>query len=173
MADYLELIDVGKPIRGMRDISLFALANMGTIIWPVAMDSYQKEKSRQESIKRRKLLEDAQNGDEEAMESLTMDDIDIYAMLSRRVMNEDILSIVDTCFMPYGIESDVYYIIGNILDVRLTINTRTSEKIYLMRISCNDIIFPLAVNAATLTGEPMVGMRFKGSIWLQGKIRIR
>ena len=46
----------------------------------------------------------AREGDEEAMESLTLEDIDTYSMISKRIMTEDILSIVDTYFMPYGID---------------------------------------------------------------------
>ena len=45
-----------------------------------------------------------------AIENLTLEDIDTYSMLSRRIANEDILSIVDSYFMPYGIESDQYSI---------------------------------------------------------------
>ena len=33
---------------------------------------------------------------------------DLYSSITRRIQNEDILSIVTTYFMPYGIESDQY-----------------------------------------------------------------
>ena len=42
------------------------------------------------------------------MESLTMEDIDIYTMISRRIRHEDVYSIVDSYLMPYGIECDQY-----------------------------------------------------------------
>ena len=54
----------------------------------------------------------AKNGDEEAMESLTIEDMDTYSMISQRVENEDVYSIVDSYFMPYGMECDLYNIHG-------------------------------------------------------------
>ena len=41
----------------------------------------------------------AKNGDEEAMESLTIEDMDTYSMISKRVENEDVYSIVDSYFI--------------------------------------------------------------------------
>ena len=58
------------------------------------------------------------DGDEDAIENLTLEDMDTYSMLSRRIAYEDVLSIVDTCFMPYGVESDQYSVIGEILDYK-------------------------------------------------------
>ena len=56
--------------------------------------------------------------DQSAIETLTLDDIDMYSQVSKRLANEDIFSIVDTYFMPYGIECDLYSIMGEILAVR-------------------------------------------------------
>lgn len=85
-------------------------------------------------------------------------------------MNEDILSIVDTYFMPYGIESDQYAILGEILTTSLIKNSRTEEDIYVLTINCNDLIFDLCINKKDLMGEPAPGRRFKGNIWMQGHI---
>ncbi len=49
---------------------------------------------------------------EEAMENLTMDDMDTYAMISRRIANERYFFYVDTYFMPYGMECDRYNVMG-------------------------------------------------------------
>lgn len=45
---------------------------------------------------RKQLIAEARDGDEGAMESLTMEDIDLYSSITRRIQNEDILSIVTT-----------------------------------------------------------------------------
>ena len=58
------------------------------------------------------LLNAARSGDQTAIETLTLDDIDMYSQVSRRLANEDVFSIVDTYFMPYGIECDLYSIMG-------------------------------------------------------------
>ena len=34
------------------------------------------------------------------MESLTMEDMDTYSMISQRIVTDDILTIVDSYFMP-------------------------------------------------------------------------
>ena len=119
---------------------------------------------------RKQLIAEARDGDESAMESLTMEDIDIYSSISRRIQNEDIFSIVTTYFMPYGIESDQYSVMGDIIDLSEEKNFITNEKIYCIKLSCNDIIFSVCINENDLIGEPMVGRRFKGNIWMQGSI---
>lgn len=117
---------------------------------------------------RTNLIEAARNGDEEAMESLTMEDMDTYSMISQRIVTDDILTIVDSYFMPYGIECDQYNVLGEILDIMKFKNILTGEEICQMTIESNDMQFDVCINSKDLLGEPAVGRRFKGTIWLQG-----
>ena len=39
-----------------------------------------------------------------------------------------------------------------------------------MTLNCNDLIFEMCINQEDLYGEPAVGRRFKGMIWMQGYI---
>lgn len=71
-------------------------------------------------------------GDEEAIEKLTLEDIDMYSMVSQRLLQEDVFSIVDTFFMPYGMECDQYQILGIIKQVNKVKNLYTGEAIYQM-----------------------------------------
>ena len=128
----------------------------------------QAEDLKQAARKRGSLLEAARRGDEQAIETLTVEDIDLYSMVTKRIIKEDMYSIIETCFMPSGIECDQYSIIGNILSVNLVANDLTNEEIYRLRIECNDMIFTIAINKADLLGEPAPGRRFKGQIWMQG-----
>ena len=48
--------------------------------------------------------------------------------------------------------------------------TLTDEEICVMILSCNDLQFDVCINRADLFGEPAVGRRFKGTIWMQGYI---
>ena len=91
-------------------------------------------------------------------------------MISKRITKEDVFSIVNSSFMPYGIESDQYSVLGEIIELEEDINSLTKEKIYSMKVECNDIIFNIAINEKDLLGEPAVGRRFKGSIWMQGTV---
>ena len=40
-----------------------------------------------------------------------------------------------------------------------------------MALECNNMIVSMAINALSLLGEPKVGRRFKGQIWLQGTVK--
>ena len=99
-----------------------------------------------------------------------MEDIDMYAMISRRIVKEDVYSIVDSYFMPYGIECDQYNVMGDIVDCSEVKNVKTGDTVYEMSILCNDIQFDVCINKNDLLGEPQPGRRFKGVIWLQGYI---
>ena len=107
------------------------------------------------------------------METLTIEDIDLYSQVSRRVLKEDIYSIIDSCFMPCGVECDQYSIIGDIQDLEVLKNRITGEEIYEMKIECNDMIFRVAINRQDLIGEPQVGRRFKGQIWMKGTAKFK
>ena len=72
--------------------------------------------------------------------------------------------------MPFGIECDKYSILGTILDFTTTENIATKEELYIMDLEVNDLRFSLCVPKARVVGEPANGRRFKGNIWLQGKI---
>ena len=71
------------------------------------------------------MIAAARNGDEEAMENLTMEEMDTYSMISNRIVHEDILSIVDSYFMPYGIQCDQYSILGEIIEYHTVQNNIT------------------------------------------------
>ena len=80
------------------------------------------------------LMNAAKNGDQDAIENLTIEDMDLYSMVSRRIYREDVFSIVDTFFMPYGMECDQYQIMGNIVTCHKVRNELTDENIYQMNI---------------------------------------
>ena len=157
------------PIRGTT-LTLSGLSLKGTIILPISKDDRQKKKVQKASMNRNQLIDAARRGDEDAVESLTLEDMDTYTAISRKILTEDVFSLVDTYFMPYGVECDQYSIMGEILDISLRINKVTNEEIYVMRLSCNDLQFDICINKQDLYGEPQIGRRFKGIVWMQGYI---
>ena len=168
--EYLTQRNRGNYVTDVRDVILSGLAKNGKILFPTLKQEGQEENRRNRTMNRGRLIAAAKNGDEEAMESLTIEDMDMYAMISKRVMDEDIYSIVDTYFMPYGMECDLYSVMGEILEREKTFNTMTKEAVYKMRIGCNDMEFDICINEQDLMGEPQVGRRFKGVVWLQGYV---
>ncbi|MDO5403522.1 MAG: DUF3881 family protein [Eubacteriales bacterium] len=155
-----------QPIKNKK-VALCALSLGGMILLPTVK---RKKDSRETAaeINRRNLIQAAKNGDEKAIESLTIDDLDTYSQLSQRIMKEDVFTIVDSSFMPCGVECDQYSVVGEILELKKEENIYTKENIYIMVLECNDLVFTMAVNEVCLVGEPAVGRRFKGQIWLQG-----
>ena len=157
------------PVRGTT-LTLSGLSISGNIILAIDKDESEKQKIQKTSLNRNKLIAAARKGDEEAIESLTLEDMDLYTSISRKILTEDVFTLVDTYFMPYGVECDQYSVLGEILDISLRVNRITKEEIYVMRISCNDLEFDVCINKKDLYGEPQVGRRFKGVIWMQGYI---
>ena len=149
-------------------VNLVGMSVKGKILLPVKKSAKQVEMAKVAFKERTNLMEAAKNGDEDAIETLTIEDIDLYSQISRRVAKEDIYSIIDSSFMPCGIECDQYAIIGDILYIDKRKNRFTGEEVYDMKIECNDMIFHVGIAKRDLLGEPIVGRRFKGQIWMQG-----
>ncbi len=169
MIEYLK--EAGsKDKRGKTSLTLSALSVDGRILLSVSKDKEKSRHDKEEYRNRSRLIEKAKRGDEEAMESLTLSDMDLYSRISRRIMDEDVFSIVDTYFMPYGMECDKYSVMGEILTLEERKNSCTGEVLYIMGINCNEMIFDVCINKKDLLGEPLPGRRFKGTVWLQGKI---
>ena len=168
--DYMNVRQNGMLRELQTSLTLSGLAASGTILLPVSKNVEQKEADKKLSQQRNSLIAAARNGDEDAMESLTMEDIDMYTMISRRIQHEDVYTIVDSYFMPYGIECDQYNLMGEITDCNTTVNSQTGEKLYQLGLMSNDIPLDICINEKDLLGSPEEGRRFKGVIWLQGMI---
>ena len=170
IADYLSEKNRRPSGQKMYGAYLSGLSVDGSILLPI--EKFKEKANKCRYSERSQLVAQAREGNEEAIENLTLEDMDMYSILSRRVMNEDIFSIVSSTFMPYGIESDQYSILGEILDYTIVENSITKEHIYCMKIECNDLIFDVCINSKDLMGEPAVGRRFKGNIWMQGSVQL-
>ncbi len=170
MIPYVKAQTTGKlPVRGTT-VTLSGLSISGNIMMPIMKDEQQKQRVKKNSADRSNLLAAAKKGDEEAIETLTLEDMDMYTTISRRIQKEDVFSLVDTYFMPYGVECDQYSVLGEIVDMRQVTNYVTGEKIYILTICCNELTFDVCINIIDLFGEPQIGRRFKGIVWLQGFI---
>lgn len=168
--EYMRERQTGFTAGVTTSVTLSGLALSGMILLPVLKDESRLKSEQEASDNRKMLLNAARNGDQSAIETLTLDDIDIYSQVSRRLANEDVFSIVDTYFMPYGVECDLYSIMGEILAVRHRTNSATGVELYQMKLNVNEMQFDVCVPAEEVMGEPEIGRRFKGTIWLQGYI---
>lgn len=170
MIPYVKAQNAGiLPIKGTT-VNLSALSVNGTVMMPLRKTEHDLIRNHKSLMHKSRLINKARKGDEEAIENLTLNDMDTYTAISKRILKEDVFSLVDTYFMPYGIECDHYSILAEILECNLVSNNLTGEEIYIMTVSCNDLTFDLCINKDDLYGEPAVGRRFKGPIWMQGMI---
>ena len=157
------------PVKGTT-LTLSALSIQGKIVMPIRNNEKDKRIIKKVSNNRNSLIAAARRGDEDAIESLTLEDMDTYSTISKKIHTEDVFSLVDTYFMPYGVECDMYSIMGKILAVRERENILTGEKLYQMKLDVNELQFDICVPKEGVMGEPEMGRRFKGNIWLQGQI---
>ncbi|MBQ9642835.1 MAG: DUF3881 family protein [Lachnospiraceae bacterium] len=168
--DYLKRETAGLLPMAGTSVSLSALSTEGTIMLPIQKSaSDRREKQRAEQY-REGLMNKARTGDEAAMKDLTISDMDTYAVILDKIQDNDIYSLVDSHFMPTGVECDLYNVMGEIHHCEVVQNRVTGQELYRMVIDCNELYFDLLINKKDLCGEPAVGRRFKGVIWLQGRI---
>lgn len=159
-----------KSMVDFGGVKLSGLASEGKILLP--MKNSKKENAEREKVnqERNELISAAREGDSKALEKLTLEDMDTYSQIQKRLEKEDVLTIVNTYFMPSGIECDKYSILGDIVGYKNYVNKMTMELVHVLEISCNHISFNVVINSKDLLGEPEVGRRFKGNIWMQGRI---
>ena len=167
--DYLRNAEGGdhSTITGC-PITLTALASSGKILLPIKKTPALLKIALAERSKYEILAKAAHIGSEDAITDLTMRELDTYAMINRRIKTEDVYSIVESTFIPYGSESDNYTILGTIMDVQHKVNSITNEAVTELYITCNGLSLLICINDADLLGEARPGRRFKGNIWLQG-----
>ena len=97
--DYQKESQLGGMSRLNTSVTFSGLALSGKILLPVQKSQNQIKSVNEASDNRRNLLNAARNGDQNAIETLTLDDIDIYSQVSRRLLYEDVFTIVDTYFI--------------------------------------------------------------------------
>lgn len=148
-----KLILGADPLAAYHGVYLSAFANEGKVLLPIA-----------------------RTGDETPFQfEETEDDMALaeeQVFLYDRIQNEDLYTLVDQTFIPWGVECDQYSIVGEITEVGETVNTFTGIPMWLMAISCNDVHFRLCMRKDDLLGEPAQGRRIKCGIWLHGHVNI-
>jgi len=155
----------GSPKR--RVIELSGLAIEGSVLLPTTntralMNEQKPDKEKVKSAGSDLVDEDFDPGD------YLMEELDRGYKAYGRINNEDVFSIVETTFMPFGMDVELYRIIGIIEKVFFSTNSYSGEEVCHLQIICNDLRFSICINKESLVGEPKPGRRFRGIIWLQG-----
>ena len=168
--EYLRLEESSNCFVKDSNVFLSGLCNSGIILLPVMQDDKMiKRRNKKIRIKRR-LIAEAKKGNQHAIDSLSINDIDTCEKISKRTKYQDVYTIVENSFYPSGIDNDVYTMVGTIMEIYEITNQLSKEEIYKFIIECNNVYFSVCINKKDLIGVPSIGTRFKGNIWLQGRV---
>lgn len=170
--DYIRSNWLNEFYKVPNKVNFGALSLDGKILYGVQLEeiAFPYEKQPISNQERRKLIAKARSGDLDAIENLTMDEMDTYSLITKRIREEDLYTVVETYFMPYGIDNEQYSIMGRIIKIEELTNEFSDELVYNLTVVCNDFILNVGINSLDLQGEPKIGRRFKGIIWLQGQV---
>ncbi|MBQ6679099.1 MAG: DUF3881 family protein [Lachnospiraceae bacterium] len=152
-------------------VAFSALAKDGTVLLPLQQSARVLKQEREMGLSREQLLEDAHMGDPKAMERLAKQEMDRYDRVIKRIRETDVFTLVNSFFMPHGMESDQYYFMGKILSKQLLENHLTQERFYRMIVESNGMELTVSINEEDLTGTPEVGCRIKCHAWLIGELK--
>ena len=152
-----------------KEVFLTGMAVEGKILLPIEKQE-DEEHCKQKKREQKRLFDAAKAGDEDAIEILTETDINLMSEINKRIEEEDLYSLVESSFMPTGVECDQYAILGEIISLRMKSNVYTHENVLDLKLQCNDTIFHVCMNEKDLLGVPAIGRRFKGTVWMQGEM---
>lgn len=153
-----------------RSIAFSGMSVDGKILLPIQKTEKEKEEAKMLAKKRVEMMQSIKHMDAGMVEQMGRQEIEMIHEVGMQLRTNDLYSVIDTYFMPYGVECDQYALMGTIENVTLVKNTLTGEEIYRLLIDCNDMPFEIAIQKDDLWGIPEVGRRFKGSIWLTANI---
>ena len=158
--------------RPFNEVALSMLCSDGTILLPILETEKVLDTRNGETELERKLLDEAAQGDPDALDKLTRQEMMRYQNVLDHLNDTDIFTMVNSFFMPHGMESDRYYVMGDIEAVQLFENELTHETYYRMKILTNGMELALAINSTDLLGVPSPGQRIKCHGWLLGDMKM-
>ena len=148
-------------------VMLSMLLREATVLLPIGAKKSVPANSRRSFEKN--LTEAEEQGDLEAVGRLAREEMLRFGRAIQRIRETDVLTVVESFFMPYGMESYSYYFLGDILSSALILNEITKERFYRMVISVNGVEFTAAVSENDLQGVPTAGLRLKAKGMLMGE----
>ncbi len=163
--DYEDAIIHKSKVRG---VYLSAFSNEGMIVLPIEDDVFFDE-SGEENAKTvsNHFMESA------GMRDISMSEEEYYEEMSfirDLLKTEDVLSVLEVYLFPVENIDAMYSLLGIIEDVKKETIRDSDGFIYCLRLRTMGLKLDLLINEKDLLGEPKVGMRFKGNVWLQGRI---
>ena len=157
--------------RPFTQVALSMLCSDGTVLLPLLQAEKVLDTRHGGNELEKRLFDDAASGDPEALDKLTRQEMMRYKNVMDHIHDTDIFTMVSSFFMPHGMESDRYYLMGDIEAVNLYENELTKEQFYRMKIRVNGMEMIIAINKEDLLGVPAPGNRIKCHGWLLGEMK--
>lgn len=172
IADYAKSKWLNYSNRNFSIVTMSAMSINGRVLLGVDPSMTSERVRRENKVSFSTWNSEARKGSEDAFEKLVAYESENNYIADRRSKTEDVFTIVDSSFYPCGVECDHYMVLGNIKSVKKVQNSFTDEYIYQLLLEAKDLEFDVCINEVDLEGEPEVGRRFFGEIWLQGIVKI-
>ena len=168
--EYRKSIDADPNALQHVNQKLLGLSLNGHILMPIHKTQDEIERGGRLFNERQDLVHLAEAGDENAGQKLSALEIETTdnAMNRMQQYDEDYYSVVESVMMPHGVECELYSILGEIKKISYTANNVTLDQICRMTVEINHFQFEVGINVTDLVGEPAVGRRFKGNVWMLG-----
>ena len=163
------------PVNSFKGTSLSAFSNKATVLLPVVPQDDPLDPLMGMDMKDPEAEFDIPPEEEDSADSidaLTESDLRMFHQISERIESEDLYSLVDQSFMPCGVECDLYSVIGEIKEIKDSVNELTGEALSFIKLSCNEVEFRMCIRKDDILGEPLVGRRLKCSIWMTGRVNV-
>jgi len=172
-------IDFGRSVlftqeRGIekRKVNFCAMSVYGAIILPVYKDIQEDVEFSEDEAYYKSLVLRFKEGDDEAEEMLKIYAEETSYVISERLKDEDLLSVVEGYFLPMEDNETDYSVLGEIVALDRTFNEATGEEVIKLTLDITGSCIQLLINSRDLTGYPMLGMRFMGTCHLRGSVVI-
>ena len=178
--EYRSLLTRGEdPLKAYRGTYLSAFANEGKVLLPVVHDTYGVMDGNGVMggngvmVGNNAMNGTAAFGGSGIGESSSIEEeAAIEEELYERIQTEDLYTVVDQTFIPWGVDCDQYSIVGEITGVEEAINAYTGVSLWFLKVTCNNVKFRLCMRKNDLLGEPLTGRRIKCGIWLHGRVTL-
>lgn len=177
LKDEQKFIDHGRSVTYSREMGIMkrevnyaAFSVFGSVILPVYKGDSDRTPTYEDSNVSPQILRFGEGDDE--MNMLQTYAEDMAHDISDRLLEEDVLSVVEGFFLPMEENETDYSVLGEIESVDRVLNELTKENIIRLSLNITGTKMQLLINKRDLTGYPQPGMRFLGTCRLRGGVII-
>jgi len=154
-----------------RKVNYAAFSVYGSVILPVHKENEDAAYDNDDSDEHTQVIRFTESEDE-ALNLLQNYAEEALKDIGERLVDEDLLSVIEGFFLPMEENETDYSVLGEIEDVFEIANKLTKETVMRLSLNITGTKMQLLINKRDLIGHPSVGMRFMGTCRLRGTVLI-